>query len=263
MPDIARQALRERRRALAIWSAALAALVGLTLALWPTIRDDPNLRTFIRDLPPALRAFAGNGDFFSPAGYLGNRLFAVLVPVVFLALGIGRASDAIAGEEERGTLGLLLSSPISRSRLVLEKGLSVLVEVVLLGLVLWFLLAVGTRLVDMELPVSRLAAASVGAVLLGLVFAALALAVACLTGRRAVSRGAAGGLAAAAYFLGVFAPLVPALEPWREASPLYQTLGYEPLKVGVEPARLAVVVGATAVLVGVGIAAYRRRDLAG
>ena len=260
-PHIAAEALRAHRRALLVWLVALCGLVALTLAFWPTIRDDPNLQRFAENLPPALRAFAGNGDFLSPAGYLGARLFGVLVPIVFLSLAIGRASDAIAGDEERGTIALLLSSPISRRRLVLEKALAVACELVLLGFLLWVVLLVGGVIVDLEVSAGRLAAASLGADVLGLFFAVLALAVACQTGRRGVSRGVAGGGAAIAYILSVFAPLVEGLRPWRTLSPLFQTRGYEPLRHGLEVARVGIVAAATVALVVLAVAAYQRRDL--
>ena len=44
-----------------------------------------------------------------------------MVPLLLLVAAIGAGARAIAGEEERGTLDLLLSTPVSRRRLALEK----------------------------------------------------------------------------------------------------------------------------------------------
>ena len=44
-----------------------------------------------------------------------------MVPLLLLIAAIGAGARATAGEEERGTLDLLLANPISRRRLVLEK----------------------------------------------------------------------------------------------------------------------------------------------
>ena len=40
-----------------------------------------------------------------------------MVPLLLLIAAIGAGAGAIAGEEERGTLDLLLSLPVSRRRL--------------------------------------------------------------------------------------------------------------------------------------------------
>lgn len=48
----------------------------------------------------------------------------MVAPMLIIILGIALGSDAIAGEEERKTMDLLLSNPISRSRIVLEKFLA-------------------------------------------------------------------------------------------------------------------------------------------
>ena len=57
----------------------------------------------------------------------------------------------IAGEEDRGTLDLLLSSPLSRTQVALEKLAAMCVEVVGLGLVLWLALWIGARAFSMEI----------------------------------------------------------------------------------------------------------------
>ena len=48
-----------------------------------------------------------------------------MVPLLLMIAAIGAGAGAIAGEEERGTLELLLANPLSRRRLVLEKTAAV------------------------------------------------------------------------------------------------------------------------------------------
>ena len=59
----------------------------------------------------AFIAFGGDLDYVSGAGYLGSELFAFMVPLLLLIAAIGAGARAIAGEEERGTLDLLLANP--------------------------------------------------------------------------------------------------------------------------------------------------------
>ena len=119
------------------------------VAVYPTVRDSPSLDKFVAQSPEALKAFIGFGgaiDYTSAAGYLGGELFSFMVPLLLLLAAIGAGARAIAGEEEVGTLELLLSCPISRRRLVLEKLAALVVETTALGVVLLVSLWVGARL---------------------------------------------------------------------------------------------------------------------
>jgi ABC-type transport system involved in multi-copper enzyme maturation permease subunit len=79
--------------------------------------------TTIRALLDFIRPTAGSATVFgldAQRESLAIRRF-FLAPLLFLIFAIGQGSGAIAGEEERGTLDLLLANPRSRVRIVLEK----------------------------------------------------------------------------------------------------------------------------------------------
>ena len=130
------KSLRDLRRSFVGWSLGLAGYVGLIVAVYPTIRDNPDLNKLVESYPEALKAFiafGGQADFTSAAGYLGSELFAFMIPALFLVASVGNGAGAIAGEEERGTLDLLLSFPRSRTRIAVEKLAAMCAEVVGLG----------------------------------------------------------------------------------------------------------------------------------
>ena len=94
----------------------------------------------VDDYPDAFKAFFGLGDnvdYTSAIGYLNGELFSFMVPLLLLIAAIGAGARATAGEEERGTLELLLANPISRRRLVLDKLAALAAELCGLVLVLW------------------------------------------------------------------------------------------------------------------------------
>ena len=101
--------LRDSRRALFWWSLGLVGMAALMIAVYPAVRDSPDLNKMVRDYPEALKAFiafGGDLDYASGAGYLGSELFSFMVPLLLLVAAIGAGARAIAGEEERGTLDL-------------------------------------------------------------------------------------------------------------------------------------------------------------
>jgi ABC-2 type transport system permease protein len=73
----------------------------------------------------------------SPTGYLQGTLFALLGPLLAVMMAVAAGARAIAGDEEAGTLELLLAHPVSRTRLLLERFGALAAAVILLRLVVW------------------------------------------------------------------------------------------------------------------------------
>ena len=90
---------------------------------------------------------------------------------------VGFGGGTIAKEEERGTLDLLLSTPLPRWLVVTHKFAAMTVIIVVAALALWVGLAVGAAIVGVDVSLWRMLQASISGVLLGLAFGALALTV--------------------------------------------------------------------------------------
>jgi len=265
MRSVLTKTLRDSRRAFAWWAIGIAGLVALMVAVFPTVRDNEELNALVQEYPEALKgfiAFGGEVDYLSGAGYLGSELFSFMVPLLFLIAAVGAGAGAIAGEEERGTLDLLLSAPVSRARVALEKLAAMTLEVAGLGAVLFACLAAGAPLVDMEVGVGDLAAACVAAVALALVFGGIAFGLGAATGRRALAIGVAVAAAVVTYVVNGLAPLVPAFDAIRELTPFFQYAAGDPLRSGLDVPRVLLLLGAGAVFGAAGLVAFTRRDVA-
>ena len=263
--SVAAKTMRDLRRSLVWWSVGLIGVVALIVSVFPTVRGNSALNKLVQDYPEAIKgfvAFGGQVDYTSGPGYLGSELFAVWAPLLLLIAAIGAGARATAGEEEGGTLDLLLANPISRRRLVMEKLAALVCEGVLLGLVLFCALAVGAAAADMSVSTGHLAAAVADAVLLAVGFGAIALAVGAATGRRAVAIGISSAAAVAAYLVNSLAPLVHALEPAQKASPFYHYAVSDPLRRGLEAGHVAFLVAVVVAAAIVAPVVFDRRDLA-
>ena len=213
--NVALKSLRDIRRGFLWWSLGLIGFVSLIVSVYPTVHSNPSLNKLAQDYPEALQAFIAFGgavDYSSAAGYLGIELFSLMVPLLLLVAAIGTGAGAIAGEEERGTLELLLANPVSRTRVVLEKAVALGLELAGLGLVLWLALWVGAVATGMDISVGHLAAATLSAVLLALAYGAIAILLGAATGRRALAIGVTAAAGVAAYLVNGLAPLVHALK---------------------------------------------------
>ena len=181
----------DQRGGLLGWLAAIALIVLMYAAIWPSVRNQPSLNDYLDQLPEAFRSlFAATGaDMSTPVGYIQIELMSFLGPIVVILYAVGQGSRAVAGEEERRTMDLLLAVPVSRTRVLLEKTAAMVVGTLGLAAATGATLVVEGRLFDMVIPVDRVGAAMLHLALLGLVFGALALAIGAATGSTGLSRG--------------------------------------------------------------------------
>ena len=258
------KSLRDVRRGFLWWSIGLAGFVALIVSVYPTVRSNPGLEKLAEDYPEALQAFVAFGgkvDYASAAGYLGIELFSLMVPLLFLVAAIGTGAGTIAGEEERGTLELLLSNPVSRARVVVEKSVALALEVAALGVVLWAALWVGALAVGMDISMWHLASATLAAVVLAIAYGEIAVLVGAASGRRGLTIGVTAALGVAAYLVNGLAPLVDALDGPQKLSPFYHYAAGDPLRRGLSLGHLSVLAAIAIVAAAAAPWAFSRRDV--
>jgi ABC-2 type transport system permease protein len=264
-PSVTLHAVHAQRRSLFAWSVVLVLLIGMYVAVWPSVEGTgSSFSKLIDDMPDAYKALftTGSGiDFSTPAGYLNVELFSFMGPIVLLIYAIGTGASAIAGEEDQRTLDLLLVNTASRGRIVLEKMAALTLGCVVLVAALWVALIVEGRVAGMDVPVAGSAAALTHLGLLGIEFGALALFIGAWTGRLGLSRAVPAIAAGATYVVNALATLVGWLEPVRPLSPFFQYNAHDPLRTGLSGVALAVTILSTAALVAAATWTFRRRDV--
>ena len=256
--------LHDSKRALIGWAIGLAATSLTMMAFYPSVKSSaPALDRYMEQMSAEMKAlFMGaSSDYWSPAGYLHTELFVFMFPLLFAVYTVGAGSRAIAGEEDRGTLDLLLSTPITRASVVVHKTVAITVVTFALGLATWAGLIVGGMTVGFDLSALRMAQATVAVVLLGLMFGALALAVGCATGNRGLAIAIPAVVGVAGYLLDTLAPFTSWLKPYRKLSPFYYYSASMPVKNGLVGLHVVVLVGLFVVFVWIAVLAVRRRDL--
>lgn len=262
--DVMRHALRNYRRATWWWIAGIFLFNGINAASYPAIKGQAEYDKLLADLPDALLAVFGIDptlSLTSPAGFLVGQVFGLVLPMLFVGLGVAVGSQAVAGEEEKQTLDLLLAQPIRRRRVVLEKLTAVFLVVTLVGIATWAGLVVVCRLVGLDASLAALAAATTADVLLGWQSGALALALGAWLGRRAPAAGIAAAVAVGGLVLESLAEFVKVLERFRWLSPFHFVNGNVPMVNGLRLLDVAVLLGLAAVAAAAGTATFSRRDI--
>ena len=124
---------RRRVRGTLLLSAALLTFAGLIVGLFPSIRESGvDFEAYVESFPPEVQsAFLGSvTDFTTIEGFLAVELYQWLWLLVLGVYFAYVAASTIAGEAESGSLDFLLVNPVSRTRVVVGKFLSIVPSVV-------------------------------------------------------------------------------------------------------------------------------------
>lgn len=256
--------LRDMRRGLIGWSLIMLLLSLMMMGFFPSIQESSaDMQDYINNLPEAFKGMIGGEiDISTINGYLSMELFSFFYPFMVLAFTIMYGSSLIAGEEDSGTLDLLLATPIPRWRVFLDKFLALVVftTVTLIAMVLGLL--IGMPLFGVEgLDVGRTLAATFNMELLGLLFGALALAVTGTQGARGMALGLALGAAAITYLIFVLSDIANLPDALNWLSPWYHYNGPTVMREGLDLARTALMAVLTVIFIVFGLRSFQRRDV--
>ncbi len=260
---IAGHTLVQRGRSLLAWTLGLVLITVLQLSVYPSIMSSGDaMQEYVDAWPEALREAFGLADYTTGAGFLNTELFSMMLPLVLIGVALAAGAAATAGEEEQGTLELLLGAPVRRGAVLAGKWVALVAAIAVVSVAFVVTLVVGAPLVDLDVGAGYVLAATLMLALLALLFGGVGLLLGALSGRRAVALGAGFGLAIAAYLLNVLAPLADWLERWQSASPFEWALGDRPLFNGVDLAAAVLIMAVTAAVTAAAFAVFARRDIA-
>ncbi|MEZ4672473.1 MAG: ABC transporter permease subunit [Anaerolineae bacterium] len=118
-----KETLRQNWRGMVYWGIGLALLGILILSLIGDIDALKQVAQLMETLPPALIKAMGMDDMSqlaTPEGFLGGGYFGRVI-LIMSVFGIIGGLNITANEEDQGILDVLLSLPLPRWRLIVEK----------------------------------------------------------------------------------------------------------------------------------------------
>lgn len=110
------KSLRDERFAILGWGL----LVGLLMAV-DFAESTPGVVAAFASLAPSYRFLGDPYAIGTPEGFITFRLLETFVPIALSIWPMLAGARLVRGEEERGTLDLLLATPQPQVRLLLEK----------------------------------------------------------------------------------------------------------------------------------------------
>jgi len=256
------KALWETRRSLIGWVLGVSGVGALYAVFWPAM-ETPEMQEAMASFPQDILDALNYDNLTTASGYLSGSVYGLLVPILVTVFAIGGGTRAVAGDEEAGTLDLLLAHPLSRTRLAMHRVAALLTCLAVITVVLGLVLSAMIVPVGLDgVSVRDLAAMTVHLTLFGATFLALAFAIGAAIGGKGRTLASSSGIAVLAYLAATVIPQVEGLEWVRNLSPYYWYSGEDPLVNGVQTGHALLLAGLTAVLVATGVWRFNRRDVA-
>ena len=255
--SVLRKSLRDQKWQIVGFGVSLALIAAMDLLIWPAYRDQ--LQNF--EMPKALEGFLGGLSISTPAGFLTSEFFS-WVPILLIVYAVIQGTGAIAGEESSGTIDLLLAQPVSRTLMVTEKTVAVLIgssAIVAIGLVGF---AVTLPFVDIAISLARIAVACANILPITLLFFSVSLWLGAVAPNRALASAAVIGLATAFYFMSLLASAVNTLHWLNYVTPFYYYGDGPPLAVGVTWWHAGLLLGVGVLLFAATLRSFSMRDVA-
>jgi ABC-2 type transport system permease protein len=243
---------------LAFYSLAMGAGVG---ALWPPLKK--TFASLSANLPAAFEQVLGHVSMATPAGWVNAEMMSLVAPGFLIAAAIISAAGATAGEEQTRTMGLVLSTSVSRTTFLAAKTASVLAHVLIVSLAMFAGLVVGNVIGHMGISVGLLLAATAQAAMVALVFGAIALTIGAAGGDRRATMTTSAALAGLSFVLAVFLPLNASLLWLAKLNFWYPYSANIALVHGIDVGFTAVAAICAVLISAAGFVIFARRDLRG
>lgn len=222
---------------------------------------DQQIKSLGASLPEAMIALFGGGDMSTFEGFYQIEVFGLMAPMSVMAVTIAIGAGALAGEEKRNTMGLLLANPVKRSTIVIQKSTTMILYGSIVGFATYLGTAAGATIGNLGMSLWDVAATCLLVTLLGLAFGAFSLVLGAATGKVQVAVFGTIGVAFVTYLLNAFLPLSQNLSGWAKVSPFWYYLGGDPLLGGLDWIDATVLGVLAVVLFAASIMLFNRRDL--
>lgn len=255
--NVVKKSVRDQKWQIVGFGIAFLVFAMIDVYIWPSYKTT----VASIQLPEAVQALLGSDLAYSTAaGFISAEYFS-WIPILLIVYAIIQGTGAIAGEEGSGTIDLLMSQPLKRSSMVIEKTIAVCIGaagVAAFGL-LGFLLSV--PFVDIAITLKGCALACANMLPIALFYYAVSLWLGSVLPNRAYASGGAIGLATAGYFFNTIAAVVHSLSWLKYASPFYYYGAGLPLVRGIDWAHVSLLLGVAAVFVALTVRSFGRRDI--
>ncbi|HEX9094842.1 MAG TPA: ABC transporter permease subunit [Candidatus Dormibacteraeota bacterium] len=243
------------------WGVGLGVLMAAVLAAVPTILNTASARAAVVALGSSFAFIADPIKIDTPGGYATWKYgLTILVVCIWPILA---STSMLRGEEERGSMDVLLSLPRGRARTAVEKIAAMWTALAAMGLVVGLLTYASGLAVKGEIGFGASIMFGLNLSLICGVFGGIGLLVSQFTQERRTAAGITSGLLLIFIVMDAMHRVAPSTLWLSRLSPVYYYNLSKPLVPGysADVAGLLVMLGVTVLLSGLAVWLFVRRDI--
>ncbi|MGI8608197.1 MAG: ABC transporter permease subunit [Candidatus Dormibacteria bacterium] len=255
--------LRDYRIPILGWGLGMGLIAVVTMASVGSLVTTPEARAALASLAVSL-AWAGDPVAVDTVG--GYTTWKVGLSMLLIALWpLLAASRMLRGEEERGSMDVLLSLPRGRTRMALEKVAAMWTALLAMGLLIGLLAFAGGERYNAGFGLGGGLLFGLNLTLICAVFGSIALLISQFTRERRTAAGVTGGLLLVFIVVDMIHRVTPNTEWISRLSPVYYYNLSKPLvrTYGANAGAMAFLLGLSLIVGAAGIYLFARRDVGG
>jgi ABC-2 type transport system permease protein len=258
------ETLRRNWRSTLLWGAGIALMGLYIVVIIPDVKVLKQYGELLKSMPSFLINAMGGGDaamLATPEGFLAYGFFGWIM-LVLAAYGVLAGLNITANEEDRGILDVLLSLPVPRWRVIVEKFLAYTVVIVVMVAMGFFALWLGVqRSTVFTISTAKLLESTFNMVPPTLVVMAFTALAATLARRRSIAAAVAAAYVVASYFIDIVGRSADSAASLRAISfySYYDSTGV--MQHGLAWGNVGGLLAAMLVMVVGAVWAFQRRDI--
>lgn len=258
---IIKHALRQGRKSFLIWTLSIAFLLVICVFMFPEMKGEMNsVSDMFSSMGSFTEAFGMDRlDFVTFIGFyaiecgnilgLGGAFFAALIAIA-----------ALAKEEKDRTAEFLLSHPVSRTRVISEKLIAVMLQILAMNVIVYLLTIASIAAIGEAIPWQNLTLLHVAYLLMQIELVGICFGISAFLTRGSLGIGL--GIATLMYFLNIIGNLTDSARFLKYITPFGYTEGADIVSTGSLDAAL-VICGMAYTVIGIAVAyfKYSRKDI--
>lgn len=249
--------LSDRRRSLLAWGIPLGLWSAFIVIIFPSVEGA--LSKAVKSYPAGLKEAFGLSELTNVEQYLHAEMLSLIVPLALGYLAVRAVASGLSGAAESGRLDVLLSAPVSRSRIAAASFAGTAVELAAVLVLTVVLTGLGSLVAGAHLSLSAAIAGYANVWPLALLFAGLGIVATGFSLRTTVVTGAVAGVLVTMYVIDLVGRLDPDLSGIRYVS-VFRYYG-NAIEGGIDPLSFIGVSVAAIALAALGAWLFERRDL--
>lgn len=201
--SIFRDTLRADWRQMLYWGIGMGFFGAFLLIAIPNVEALQTYAQLVEVLPESMRQMVGLGDIATlttPEGFIAFGFFGYGI-LVFAIYAVLAGLSVTANDEDDGIMDVVLSLPIPRWRLVVEKVLAYVVISVGIIIMAFVMMLIGTLFSSLDPDMGRLVASGINLVPATLLMLAITVFFSAVMRRKSMATMIAAGIIIGSYFM--------------------------------------------------------------